>query len=71
MKQAIDSRQDAVLIDYRELAEKANVPPGWLWNVLEAQVLARLDPKGRYDLRFEQGLVWIPPTFGHEYFELD
>jgi hypothetical protein len=64
MKAAVDGRDVTALMDWRELAEAANVPRGWLWNLLETQVLYQLDPKGRYRLRFEQGIVWITPTFG-------
>ena len=71
MKQAVNDRRDVALVNWRELAQAADVPPGWLWNVFEAQVLYLLDAKERYRLRFEDGIVWIPPTFGQESFELD
>jgi hypothetical protein len=59
-------RNERAIVDWRHLATEANVPADWLLNVLEAQVLHRLDPKGRYHVRFEPSNVWIEPTFGQE-----
>lgn len=66
MKQATAGRNESAILDWRELAEAADVPDGWLWNVLDAQVLYRLDNKGRYWVRFEDGCVWVESTFGQE-----
>jgi hypothetical protein len=71
MKRAVDGRQDMALLDCRKLARDADLPEGWVWNVFEAQVLHRLDPKRRYLMRFEDGLVWVPATFGQEPVDLD
>jgi hypothetical protein len=71
MKLAVDGRDDVVIIDYADLAHRAELPEGWVWNILEAQVLKRLDPKGRYLIRFEDGNVYVPATFGQEPVELD
>lgn len=56
----------AALLDRRVVAKTADVLEGWLWNVFEAQVLHQLDPQDRYWLRFEEGTVWVQPTFGLE-----
>jgi hypothetical protein len=66
MKRAVDGRQDMALLDCRQLAKDAELPEGWVWNVFEAQVLHRLDSKHRYRMRFEDGAVWVPATFGQE-----
>ena len=71
MKRAVDGREDLALIDCRGLAREAGLPEGWVWNVFEAQVLYRLDSKQRYRMRFEDGVVWVPATFGQEPVELD
>jgi hypothetical protein len=71
MKRAVVGRHDATLVDYRKLAQDADLPEDWVWNVFEAQVLPRLDSKRRYRMRFEDGLVWVPATFGQEPVELD
>lgn len=66
MKKITAGRNQRVLVDWRKLAEIADVPVGWLWNILDLQVLYRLDSRGRYEVRFEQGHVWVEPTFGQE-----
>jgi hypothetical protein len=71
MKRAVQERDDVALLDWRDLAQDADLPGGWVWNVFEAQVLHRLDSKRRYRMRFEDGIVWVPATFGQEPVDLD
>lgn len=66
MKKATAGRNQRVIIDWRKLAAESNVPVGWLLIIFKAQVLYRLDSKGRYEVRFEPPDVWIEPTFGQE-----
>lgn len=66
MKKATAGRNERAIVDWRHLAAEAKVPADWLLNVFEAQVLHRLDPKGRYHVRFEPPNVRIEPTFGQE-----
>jgi hypothetical protein len=66
MKDAVKGRREEQFLECAKLAARAGLPEGWVWNVLEAQVLYRLDPKGRYHVRFENGFVYVPVTFGQE-----
>ena len=66
MKVAVAGRRNDALLVWKELAASSGVPEGWLWNILQGDVLYRLDPKGRYKLRFEDGAVYVPATFGQE-----
>jgi hypothetical protein len=66
LKRAVKGRDHEAILDYAELAQAAGLPEGWVWNILEGRVLHRLDPLGRYDVRFENGHVFVPPTFGQE-----
>ena len=68
MKRAVDGRHREAILDSAELAQSAGLPEGWVWNILEGQVLHRLDPLRRYSVRVENGLVYVPSTFGHEPF---
>jgi hypothetical protein len=71
MKHAVNSRRDEAIIDCSDLANAVVLPDGWVWNMLERQVLHRLDPKGRYLVRFEDGNIYVPATFGQEPATLD
>jgi hypothetical protein len=66
MKKAVAGRHQREILDWRALAKLAELPPDWVWNVLDAQVLNRLDSRDRYYVRFERGNVWIETTFGQE-----
>jgi hypothetical protein len=65
MKRAVPDRTEMALLTPDELAQAAGLPEGWVWNIFEANVLYRLDSHGRYRVRFENGLIYIPTTFGH------
>ena len=71
LKDAVKDRRDEALLDFREVAQRASLPVGWVWNVLEAQTLYQLDPHGRYWLRFEEGIVFVPTTLGQVEVSLD
>jgi len=71
LKGAVAGRRDDALLRWDELAAIAGVPEGWLWNILEGQVLHRLDSRDRYWVRFEDGIVYVPTTFGQEPVDLD
>jgi hypothetical protein len=71
LKGTVKGRQDEALLDYQEVAQRANLPEGWVWNMLEGQTLHVLDPRGRYRLRFEDDLIYVPPTFGQVEVSLD
>jgi hypothetical protein len=67
LKDAVKGRRDEAILDCREVARQANLPEGWVLNVLEGQTLYVVDmPKRRYWLRFEDGFVFVPATFGQE-----
>jgi len=53
------------------ICSRRNLPVGWVWNVLDSQALYALDPHGRYWLRFENGAVFVPITFGQIEVSLD
>lgn len=71
LKRAVDGRDREAVLSYAELAQGAELPEGWVWNILEGQVLHRLDSLGRYAVRCENGHVYVPPTFGQEPVRLD
>lgn len=66
LKTAVDGRRAPALLDWKVVAQVADVPSGWLLNVLDAQVFHQLDSQGRYWLRFDKGSIWVEPTFGLE-----
>jgi hypothetical protein len=66
MKRAVVGRRDDALLRWDELASTSEVPEGWLWNILKCGVLHRLDRKRRYWMRFEDGVLHVPATFGQE-----
>jgi DNA-binding Lrp family transcriptional regulator len=66
MKRAVDGRHREAILDCAELAQEAGLPEGWVWNILEGQVLHSLDSLNRYAVRFEDGLIYVPSTFGQE-----
>ncbi len=55
------------LVDVRELAAELQLPIGWLWNAMDADLLEKVFPKDRMNARLDRQhktLIRIPPTFG-------
>ncbi len=71
MKKFVAGRHERAIVHIDRLVAEAGLPFDWVWNMLEARVLHRLDPKGRYNVRFENRNVWIEPTFGQEPIDFD
>jgi hypothetical protein len=70
LKGFIAGRHARAIVHIDRVVAESGLPFDWVWNMLEARVLRRLDPKGRFDVRFESRNVWIEPTFGQEPIDL-
>ena len=66
LKRFVAGRHERAVVHIDRVVAEAGLPFDWVWNILEARVLHRLDPQGRFDVRFESSNVWIEPTFGLE-----
>lgn len=66
LKQFVAGRHARAIVHIDHVVAQSSLPFDWVWNMLEANVLHRLDPKGRFDVRFEGRNVWIDLTFGQE-----
>jgi hypothetical protein len=71
LKSTVKGRQSEAIVDCQEVAQLANMPEGWVSNILEGQTLFELDPHQRYWLRLDDGLIYVPPTFGQVEVSLD
>jgi hypothetical protein len=73
LKARIKGRQayDGSAVDVRDLAQEINLPVGWLWNSMRANLLSELFPNHTMNASLDRSgvLVRIPPTFDME--ELD
>ena len=58
-------------MDCAEVAELAGLPEGWVRNVIETRTLFALQPRRGYYLRYQNGLVYVPSTFGQVEVTLD
>lgn len=61
-------------VDVRDLAQELNLPVGWLWNAMDAELLQKVFPKDRINARLDQRhktLIKIPPTFGSEAIDIE
>jgi hypothetical protein len=70
LKSFIDGRHAFAIVHIDHVVAKCGLPFDFVWNMLEARVLPRLDPKGRFDVGFENRNVRIEPTFGQEPIDL-
>jgi hypothetical protein len=66
LKKFVAGRRERSIVHIDHVVTESALPFDWVWNMLEARVLYGLDPRGRYDVRFENRNVWIEPTFGQE-----
>jgi DNA-binding PadR family transcriptional regulator len=71
LKGPVKGRREEAIMDCGEIAQAANIPEGWVRNVLEGQTLFLLDQERNYLVRFEDGMVTVPSTFGQLHVRLD
>jgi len=61
MKSFVKGRQSAAIVKLGDLARRANVPEGWLFNVIESRLMENFH--GRKGPHFDKRMVVIPAEF--------